>query len=49
MRLGYTLTPAWQLQLAAANVFDKRYETAALYNQPGRTWLLTVRYQPATH
>ncbi len=49
LRLGYTLAPAWQLQLAASNVFDKRYETAALYNQPGRTWLLTVRYQPVTH
>lgn len=46
LRVGYALAPAWNLQLSAGNLFDKRYETAALYNQPGRTWLLTLRYQP---
>ena len=45
-RVGYALTDAWNVQASLRNAFDKRYETAALYNQPGRTWLLTVRYQP---
>ena len=44
LRLGYTLTPAWSLQLNAYNVFDRDYETAAYYNQPGRHWLLGLRY-----
>ena len=47
VRVGYTFTPSWSLQLSANNVFDKRYETAALYNQPGRNYLLTLRYRPA--
>jgi vitamin B12 transporter len=47
LRLGYALTPAWTVQLNADNVFDKRYETAAFYNQLGRTYLLSVRYRPA--
>ena len=46
-RAGYAITDAWSVQASLRNAFDKRYETAALYNQPGRTWLLTVRYQPA--
>lgn len=48
LRVGYAFAPCWNLQLSAANLFDKRYETAALYNQPGRTWLLTLRHQPVT-
>lgn len=48
LRVGYAFASSWNLQLSAANLFDKRYETAALYNQPGRTWLLTLRYQPVT-
>jgi len=47
LRIAYVLTDAWKLQLAANNVFDKRYETAAFYNQLGRNYMLTVRYQPA--
>ncbi|WP_342317009.1 TonB-dependent vitamin B12 receptor [Lysobacter sp. FW306-1B-D06B] len=46
LRAGYAFTDAWSVQASLDNAFDKRYETAALYNQPGRTWLLTVRYQP---
>ncbi|MGN6225575.1 TonB-dependent vitamin B12 receptor [Pseudoxanthomonas sp.] len=48
LRVGYAFASSWNLQLSAANLFDKRYETAALYNQPGRTWLLALRYQPVT-
>ncbi|GAA5074092.1 TonB-dependent vitamin B12 receptor [Lysobacter panacisoli] len=46
LRAGFAFDEAWSVQASVANVFDKRYETAALYNQPGRTWLLTLRYQP---
>ncbi|ALN62856.1 tonB-dependent vitamin B12 receptor [Lysobacter antibioticus] len=47
LRLGYAFNEAWSLQLAANNVFDRRYETAAFYNQPGRNYLLTLRYRPS--
>ncbi|WP_066093628.1 TonB-dependent vitamin B12 receptor [Xanthomonas massiliensis] len=45
LRVEYALTPAWALQARAANVFDRRYETVAWYNQPGREYQLTLRYQ----
>jgi vitamin B12 transporter len=47
LRAGYDLTRAWKLQLNIDNVFDKDYETAAYYNQPGLTYLLGIRYRPA--
>jgi len=34
-------------QLALNNAFGKDYETAWYYNQPGRNYMLTLRYQPA--
>ncbi|AWV08232.1 membrane protein [Lysobacter maris] len=46
LRVGYALSPAWQLRLSLDNVFDKRYETATFYNQPGRQWLLSLRWRP---
>lgn len=46
LRAGYALGDAWSLRLSLDNVFDKRYETAAFYRQPGRNWLLTLRYAP---
>jgi vitamin B12 transporter len=46
LRVAYVLSPAWKLQLAANNLFDRSYETAAFYNQLGRNYMLTVRYQP---
>ncbi len=36
----------WRLQLRVANLFDKRYETIAFYNQPGSAVYLTLRYAP---
>ena len=45
LRLGWKFDPAWKLQLAVENVFDRKFETAAFFNQPGRTWLLTLRYR----
>lgn len=46
LRAEYVLTSAWTLQARAANVFDRDYETASFYNQPGRELLLTLRYAP---
>lgn len=47
LRLGYDVSADWSLLLTASNVFDRRYETAAFYNQPGRGWFLSLRYRPA--
>ncbi|GHA80608.1 TonB-dependent vitamin B12 receptor [Cognatilysobacter bugurensis] len=47
LRLGYVINPAWSVQVTAGNVFDRAYETARFYNQPGRHYLFTVRYRPA--
>lgn len=47
LRLGYDIAEAWTLQVTASNVFDRRYETAAFYNQPGRGWFVGLRYRPA--
>ena len=47
LRLEYKIADRWRLQAAATNVFDRNYETAAYYNQPGRGYTLTLRYQPA--
>ncbi len=46
LRGEYLLAPNWKLQARLENLFDKDYETAAYYNQPGRTLFLTLRYQP---
>jgi len=46
LRFGFSLTPSWNLQLSANNVFDRQYETAAYYRQPGRNYFATVRYSP---
>ncbi len=47
LRLAWSLGDDWSLQLAANNVFDRRYETAAFFNQPGRNYMFTVRWRPA--
>nr|WP_298126950.1 TonB-dependent vitamin B12 receptor [uncultured Pseudoxanthomonas sp.] len=46
LRLEYAITPAWTLQAKVGNVFDREYETIAWYNQSGRTYGLSLRYQP---
>jgi vitamin B12 transporter len=46
LRGEYSLTPHWNLQARLANVLDQQYETAAFYNQPGRSLMVTLRYQP---
>jgi vitamin B12 transporter len=44
LRAEAAINPEWRVQLRAANVLDKRYETIAFYNQPGRAFYLTLRY-----
>ncbi|WP_313318486.1 TonB-dependent vitamin B12 receptor [Stenotrophomonas sp.] len=44
VRVEYAINDAWSLQAKAANVFDRAYETVAWYNQPGREYQLTLRY-----
>lgn len=46
LRLEYALGEDWSVLARAANVFDRAYETVAWYNQPGREYQLSVRYQP---
>ena len=46
LRAGWQLGDAWKLQLALDNAFGKDYETAWYYNQPGRNFMLTLRYRP---
>lgn len=46
LRAEYAFARAWRLQARIENLFDKEYETAAFYNQPGRSLYLTLRYQP---
>jgi vitamin B12 transporter len=36
----------WSLQAKLNNVADRQYETAMGYNQPGRAFYLTLRWQP---
>lgn len=45
-RVAWTFHSSWTLQANVINAFDKRYETSAWYNQPGREWRLTLRWQP---
>ena len=46
LRGGYQLHRSWLLQLQLSDLFDKHYETAQYYNQPGRAGYLTLRYHP---
>ncbi|HEY2622177.1 MAG TPA: TonB-dependent receptor, partial [Dyella sp.] len=48
LRASYTFLPDWRIEAKLANVFDRNYETAYYFNQPGRTWFLTLRYSPST-
>ncbi|MDM7555470.1 TonB-dependent vitamin B12 receptor [Xanthomonas fragariae] len=47
LRVSYAINADWAILLTANNVFDRHYETARWYAQPGRNYLLTFRYQPA--
>ncbi|WP_159016645.1 TonB-dependent vitamin B12 receptor [Cognatiluteimonas profundi] len=47
LRAEHALRPAWTLLAELRNAFDRRYETAAYYNQPGREFALSLRWRPA--
>lgn len=46
LRAEYAFAKAWRAQARVENLLDKDYETAAFFNQPGRSYYLTLRYQP---
>ena len=46
LRAEYNLAQDWLLQARIENLLDKDYETAAFFNQPGRGFYMTLRYQP---
>ncbi len=46
LRADYAFTDALRVQARVENLFDEQYETAAYYNQPGRSLMLTLLYQP---
>ncbi|RZA21824.1 MAG: TonB-dependent vitamin B12 receptor [Lysobacteraceae bacterium] len=45
-RASWRFASEWTLQASLVNAFDRRYETSAYYNQPGREWSLSLRWQP---
>ncbi|WP_313241841.1 TonB-dependent vitamin B12 receptor [Stenotrophomonas sp.] len=46
LRLEYAISRDWSVLGRVSNLFDRDYETVAWYNQPGREYRLSVRYQP---
>src|SRR5690606_26949603 len=46
LRASWTLHPDWTLEARVDNAFDRRYETVAWYNQPGREYGLSLRWAP---
>ena len=40
------INDAWRVQAKLSNLLDEEYETAAFFNQPGRSLFVTLRYQP---
>ena len=47
LRGEYALQRDWTLQAEVRNLFDRAYETAAYYNQPGREFAVSLRWRPA--
>lgn len=45
LRAEYMIARNWRLQARIENLFDKVYETAAFFNQPGRGLFVTLRFQ----
>ncbi|MCP8686501.1 TonB-dependent vitamin B12 receptor [Marinobacterium sedimentorum] len=46
LRASYALAADWSVQARMANLFDDQYQTAADYNEDGRTVFVTLAYQP---
>ena len=42
----YTISKDWSLQAKINNLANAQYETIRGYNQPGRNFLMTLRWQP---
>ena len=42
----WQFAPDWSLQARLNNAADRTYETAMGYNQPGRAFYVTMRWQP---
>ncbi|MGK2872190.1 MAG: TonB-dependent vitamin B12 receptor [Alphaproteobacteria bacterium] len=45
LRSQYKVTENWTIQGRAENLLDRGYETAAFFNQPGRSVFVTLAYQ----
>ncbi|HBC58117.1 MAG TPA: TonB-dependent vitamin B12 receptor [Gammaproteobacteria bacterium] len=45
LRTEYLLANNWRLQVRIENLFDKKYETADLFNQSGRNFNVALRYR----
>jgi vitamin B12 transporter len=45
----WVLGSGWTLEANAANLFDRSYQTAAYYAQPGRSYGVTIRYRSSLH
>jgi vitamin B12 transporter len=48
LRAEYAISKDWTLQAKMANVLDKDYENVSFFNQEGRSYYFTLRYQPVT-
>ncbi len=46
LRIDYLMAKNWAIQAKAENLTDEDYQTAYGYNQPERSFYLTLRYQP---
>ncbi|EIC21104.1 TonB-dependent vitamin B12 receptor [Thiorhodovibrio frisius] len=46
LRAEYAFSRSLLIQGRVENVFNEDYETAAFYNQPGRSFFVTLRYAP---
>ncbi|GAB4350138.1 MAG: TonB-dependent vitamin B12 receptor [Immundisolibacter sp.] len=46
LRLAYAVHRDWTVEGKLANLLDKRYQTARLFEQDGRNAMLTVRFTP---
>ncbi len=46
LRGSYQLTQDWALKAKIENLFDEDYQTVYSYNQPDRTWWLSLHYAP---
>jgi vitamin B12 transporter len=47
IRGEYNLNQSWRVQGRIENISNERYETSSFYNQPGRNFFITLRYQPS--